>query len=59
MLALILPIHDRMPVIVDPDNYDLWLDPGNAECGCGVRTFALRVCGGKKEERVTRASKLC
>lgn len=22
------PIHDRMPVILDPDNYDLWLDPG-------------------------------
>jgi putative SOS response-associated peptidase YedK len=22
------PIHDRMPVILDPDSYDLWLDPG-------------------------------
>jgi putative SOS response-associated peptidase YedK len=22
------PIHDRMPVILDPDAYDLWLDPG-------------------------------
>ena len=21
-------VHDRMPVILDPDNYDLWLDPG-------------------------------
>jgi putative SOS response-associated peptidase YedK len=21
-------IHDRMPVILDRDNYDLWLDPG-------------------------------
>ena len=21
-------IHDRMPVILDPDGYDLWLDPG-------------------------------
>ena len=21
-------VHDRMPVIIDPDNYDLWLDPG-------------------------------
>ena len=21
-------VHDRMPVIVDPDGYDLWLDPG-------------------------------
>jgi putative SOS response-associated peptidase YedK len=22
------PIHDRMPVILKPDDYDLWLDPG-------------------------------
>jgi len=21
-------IHDRMPVILDADSYDLWLDPG-------------------------------
>jgi putative SOS response-associated peptidase YedK len=21
-------IHDRMPVILDPDSYDIWLDPG-------------------------------
>lgn len=21
-------VHDRMPVILKPDNYDLWLDPG-------------------------------
>jgi len=21
------PLHDRMPVIVDPDHFDLWLDP--------------------------------
>jgi putative SOS response-associated peptidase YedK len=20
-------VHDRMPVILDPDSYDLWLDP--------------------------------
>jgi putative SOS response-associated peptidase YedK len=26
--ALTAPVHDRMPVILDPDNYDLWLDPG-------------------------------
>ena len=21
-------VHNRMPVILEPDNYDLWLDPG-------------------------------
>jgi putative SOS response-associated peptidase YedK len=21
-------VHDQMPVILDPDNYELWLDPG-------------------------------
>ena len=21
-------VHDRMPVILPPDSYDLWLDPG-------------------------------
>jgi putative SOS response-associated peptidase YedK len=26
--AVISAIHDRMPVILDPDSYDLWLDPG-------------------------------
>ena len=28
------PVHDRMPVIVDPEDYDLWLDrhKGHARC---------------------------
>ncbi|MCY3020216.1 MAG: SOS response-associated peptidase, partial [Planctomycetota bacterium] len=26
--ALVLPLHDRMPVIVAPEHHDLWLDPG-------------------------------
>ena len=26
--ALVSGIHDRMPVIIKPENYDLWLDPG-------------------------------
>ena len=25
--ALSSSVHDRMPVILDPDSYDLWLDP--------------------------------
>jgi putative SOS response-associated peptidase YedK len=26
--AVAAPVHDRMPVILDPDGHDLWLDPG-------------------------------
>jgi putative SOS response-associated peptidase YedK len=26
--AVTSAVHDRMPVILHPDNYDLWLDPG-------------------------------
>ncbi len=26
--AVTSPVHDRMPVILDPDGHDLWLDPG-------------------------------
>lgn len=26
--ALVAPIHTRMPVILRPEDYDLWLDPG-------------------------------
>ena len=25
---LVRPVHDRMPVILDPRDWDLWLDPG-------------------------------
>lgn len=26
--SLMQPLHDRMPVILPPERYDLWLDPG-------------------------------
>ena len=26
--AVTSPMHDRMPVLLKPDDYDLWLDPG-------------------------------
>jgi len=29
--ALVAPIHDRMPVILPPESYDLWLDPSSAD----------------------------
>src|SRR5882757_4205131 len=25
--AVTAAVHDRMPVVLDPDDYDLWLDP--------------------------------
>jgi len=25
----VAPVHDRMPVILDPADYDRWLDPAN------------------------------
>jgi putative SOS response-associated peptidase YedK len=39
-------VHDRMPVILDPDNYDPWLDPGmrdvNAICDL-LKPFEARL----------------
>jgi putative SOS response-associated peptidase YedK len=29
--AVTSAVHDRMPVILDPDGYDVWLDPGMKE----------------------------
>ena len=31
--AVTSPVHDRMPVILSPDGYDLWLDPGMRDAG--------------------------
>lgn len=32
-IAVASAVHDRMPVILDPDAYDLWLDPGVRDAG--------------------------
>ena len=29
--SLLAPVHDRMPVIIAPDDYARWLDPANAD----------------------------
>jgi len=36
--AITAAVHDRMPVILDPANYDLWLDPGmtNVDAACDL-----------------------
>jgi putative SOS response-associated peptidase YedK len=31
--AVTSAVHDRMPVILNPDSYDLWLDPGMTNVG--------------------------
>jgi putative SOS response-associated peptidase YedK len=31
--AVTSTVHDRMPLILDPDCYDLWLDPGMTDAG--------------------------
>lgn len=36
---LMAPIHDRMPVIVEPGDFDVWLDPGVTDVGL-VREMA-------------------
>ena len=33
---LLADIHDRMPVILSPDDYDLWLDPGMTDTAAAV-----------------------
>ena len=29
--SLLADVHDRMPVILEPENYELWLDPGTKD----------------------------
>jgi len=35
--AVTLAAHDRTPVILDPDSYDLWLDPGMRDVSAARR----------------------
>jgi len=35
--AVTSAVHDRMPVILDPDSYDLWLDPGMKDVAASTR----------------------
>jgi len=34
--AVTSAVHDRMPVILDEDRYDLWLDPGMRDTGAAT-----------------------
>lgn len=37
--AVTSAVHVRMPVILDPSIYDLWLDPGNPSCATGSAKY--------------------
>jgi len=44
--AVTAPIHDRMPVILHPDSYELWLDPGMQNVGAAselLKSFDARL----------------
>jgi putative SOS response-associated peptidase YedK len=44
--AVTAPIHDRMPVILHPDSYELWLDPGMHNVGAAselLKSFDARL----------------
>jgi len=43
--AVTSAIHDRMPVILDPDSYDLWLDPGMKDTSAASEL--LRPCDAR------------
>jgi putative SOS response-associated peptidase YedK len=43
--AVTSAVHDRMPVILDPDNYDLWLDPGMRDVAAASEL--LRPCDAR------------
>ncbi len=43
--AVTSAIHDRMPVILNPDNYDLWLDPGLKDAA--LVSALLRPCDAR------------
>jgi putative SOS response-associated peptidase YedK len=46
--ALMEPIHDRMPVILSPDLYQDWMDPGNEDVG-GLKEMLLPYDAGLME----------
>jgi putative SOS response-associated peptidase YedK len=43
--AVTSAVHDRMPVILDPDNYEVWLDPGMKDVS--TASELLRPCDAR------------
>jgi putative SOS response-associated peptidase YedK len=46
------PVHDRMPAILDPDSYDLWLDP--AMTNMAAAADLLKPFAGTPTETIVR-----
>jgi putative SOS response-associated peptidase YedK len=42
--AVTAPVHDRMPVILDTDAYDVWLDSGMTSVAAVSELLAVRPC---------------
>jgi putative SOS response-associated peptidase YedK len=47
--SLVAGMHDRMPVIVAPDKYEVWLDPDATDFD-GIRTI-LKPCDAAQMRR--------
>ncbi len=58
---LLMPIHDRMPVILKPEDYDLWLDPlakNPEELKALLKPFqATDMKGYRVSDKVNKANK--
>jgi putative SOS response-associated peptidase YedK len=53
--ALVQPIHNRMPVILHPDDYDRWLDPLNQEVAALQPLLTPFPAEAMRAERVSEA----
>lgn len=40
------PLHDRMPIAVEPDDYDRWLDPSNTDGAALIAEVSNRAAEG-------------
>ena len=52
-------VHDRMPVILDPDSYDLWLDPGMTDVAGRLGTAEALRCSFDAELSGQQSSQPC
>ncbi|MCM8612877.1 SOS response-associated peptidase [Accumulibacter sp.] len=52
---LMIPLHDRMPVILQASDYAAWLDPGNADVSGSRRLLRPAAAAGMTAYKVCRA----